>query len=64
MGLGFKIQILCFLLSVIDLSWFEFEFRKFSVILLVLCCIGDRCGMTGSDGNHGRSRRPGVKDRK
>jgi hypothetical protein len=31
--------------------------------LLVLWCVGDRCNMTGSDENHGRSRRPGAEDR-
>jgi hypothetical protein len=25
---------------------------------------GDRCGMAGSDENHGRSRRPSAEDRK
>jgi hypothetical protein len=27
--------------------------------LLVSCCAGGRCGMTGSDEDHGRSRRSG-----
>jgi hypothetical protein len=31
--------------------------------LLVLWCAGDRCGMAGSDEDHGRSRRPGAEDR-
>jgi hypothetical protein len=31
--------------------------------LLVLWCAGDRCGMSDSDGDHGRSRRPGAEDR-
>jgi hypothetical protein len=31
--------------------------------LLVLWCVGDRCDMTGSDEDCGRSRRPGVEDR-
>jgi hypothetical protein len=31
--------------------------------LLVSWCAGGRCGMTGSDENHGRSRRPGAEDR-
>jgi hypothetical protein len=31
--------------------------------LLVSWCAGGRCGMTFSDKNHGRSRRPGVEDR-
>jgi hypothetical protein len=30
--------------------------------LLVLCCVGDRRGMAGSDEDHGRSMRPGVED--
>jgi hypothetical protein len=30
--------------------------------LLVLCCVGGRCGMAGSNEDHGRSRRPGAKD--
>jgi hypothetical protein len=30
--------------------------------LLVSCCVGGRCGMAGSNEDHGRSRRPGVKD--
>jgi hypothetical protein len=31
--------------------------------LLVSWCAGDRCGMTDSDEDHGRSRRPDVEDR-
>jgi hypothetical protein len=31
--------------------------------LLVSWCAGDRCGMAGSDEDHGRSRRPSVEDR-
>jgi hypothetical protein len=31
--------------------------------LLVSWCAGDTCGMTGSDKDRGRSRRPGAKDR-
>jgi hypothetical protein len=31
---------------------------------LVSWCAGDRCGMTGSDKDHGRSRRPGVEDQR
>jgi hypothetical protein len=31
--------------------------------LLVSWCVGDRCSMTGSDNNRGRSRRLGVEDR-
>jgi hypothetical protein len=30
--------------------------------LLVSWCAGDRCSMTGSDENRGRSRRPGAED--
>jgi hypothetical protein len=32
--------------------------------LLVLWCAGDRCGMAGSDENHGRSMIPGVENRR
>jgi hypothetical protein len=31
--------------------------------LLVSWCVGDRCSMTGSDEDHGRSRRPGAENR-
>jgi hypothetical protein len=31
--------------------------------LLVSCCVGGRCGMTGSDEDRGRSRSPGVEVR-
>jgi hypothetical protein len=31
--------------------------------LLVSWCAGGRCGMTGSDRDHGRSRRSGPEDR-
>jgi hypothetical protein len=31
--------------------------------LLVSWCVGDRCDMTGSDENLGRSRRPCAEDR-
>jgi hypothetical protein len=31
--------------------------------LLVSWCAGDRCGMTGSDEDHGRSRRLDAEDR-
>jgi hypothetical protein len=31
--------------------------------LLVSWCAGDRCGIAGSDEDHGRSRRPGAEDR-
>jgi hypothetical protein len=30
--------------------------------LLISWCAGDRCDMTGSDENRGRSRRPGAED--
>jgi hypothetical protein len=57
------------------LARFEFESRAilfcFSFIfvsfeesrLLVSWCAGGRCGMTCSDEERGRSRRPGTKDR-
>jgi hypothetical protein len=32
--------------------------------LLVSWCVGDRCDMTGSDENLGRSRRSGAEDRR
>jgi hypothetical protein len=32
--------------------------------LLVSWCVYDRCGMTGSDEDRDRSRRPGADDRK
>jgi hypothetical protein len=31
--------------------------------LLVSWCVGGRCGMAGSDEDHGRSWRPGAEDR-
>jgi hypothetical protein len=31
--------------------------------LLVSWCVGDKCGMVGSDEDHGKSRRPDAKDR-
>jgi hypothetical protein len=31
--------------------------------LLISWCAGDRCNMTGSDEDRGRSKRPDVKDR-
>jgi hypothetical protein len=31
--------------------------------LLVSWCVGDRCGMTGSDDDRDRSRRPGAEVR-
>jgi hypothetical protein len=30
--------------------------------LLISWCVGDRCGMTGSDEDRGKSRRPGTED--
>jgi hypothetical protein len=30
--------------------------------LFVSWCAGGRCGITGSDGDHGRCRRPGAED--
>jgi hypothetical protein len=30
--------------------------------LLISWCAGDRCGMAGSNEDHGRSRRPGAED--
>jgi hypothetical protein len=32
--------------------------------LLVSCCVGGKCGMTGSDEDRGRCRKPGVEDRR
>jgi hypothetical protein len=45
---------------------FPFTFVSFAfgeLRLLALWCAGGRCGMACSDEDHGRSRRPGVKDR-
>jgi hypothetical protein len=45
-------------------SCFTFIFVLFGEsYLLISCCEGDRCGMVGSDENHGRSRRPSLEDR-
>jgi hypothetical protein len=42
---------------------FTFIFVSFGESrLLFLWCAGDRCGMAGSDEDHGRSRRPSVED--
>jgi hypothetical protein len=42
---------------------FSFIFVSFGEsCLLVSWCAGGRCGMTCSDEDHGRSRRPGVED--
>jgi hypothetical protein len=68
------VSSLVWLRWVIDLARFEFEFGivlfYFSFIfvsfdescLLVSWCECGRCGMTCSDEDHGRSRRPGVED--
>jgi hypothetical protein len=32
--------------------------------LLVLWCVGGRCGVACSDEDHGRSRRPGAEDQR
>jgi hypothetical protein len=53
---------------------FEFKSRTFWLFYLYPCscgesrlliswCVGDRCGMVGSDEDHGRSRRPDAEDR-
>jgi hypothetical protein len=43
---------------------FTFIFVSFGESrLLVSWCAGSRCGMTCSGEDHGRSRRPGIKDR-
>jgi hypothetical protein len=43
---------------------FTFIFVSFGESgLLVSWYAGDRCGMVGSDVDHGRGRRPGAKDR-
>jgi hypothetical protein len=48
----------------IVLFYFSFVFVSFGELrLLVLWCAGGRCGMVCSDEDHGRSRRPGAKDR-
>jgi hypothetical protein len=31
-------------------------------VFACLVCAGDRCGMTGSNEDRGRSKRPGVED--
>jgi hypothetical protein len=44
---------------------FSFTFVSLGELhLLVSWCAGGKCGMTCSDENHGRSRRPGVEDRR
>jgi hypothetical protein len=43
---------------------FSFIFVSFGELrLLVSWCAGGKCGMTGSDNDRGRSRRPGAEDR-
>jgi hypothetical protein len=50
--------------SGIVLFYFSFVFVSFGEsCLLVSWCVGSRCGMTCSDENHDRSRRPGAEDR-
>jgi hypothetical protein len=50
--------------SGIVLFCFSFTFVLFGEsCLLVSCCAGFRCGMTCSDEDRGRSRRPGAEDR-
>jgi hypothetical protein len=44
--------------------YFSFTFVSFGESrLLVSWCAGDRCGMTCSDEDHDRSRRPSAEDR-
>jgi hypothetical protein len=46
------------------LFYFSFIFVSFrELCLLVSWCAGGRCGMAYSDGDRGRSRRPGAEDR-
>jgi hypothetical protein len=56
------------------MSRFEFESNTFRLFYLYVClyresclliswCAGGRFGMTGSDEDRGRIRRPGVEDR-
>jgi hypothetical protein len=48
---------------VIVLFCFSFSFVSFrESCLLVSWCAGDRCGMTVSDENRDRSKRPGAED--
>jgi hypothetical protein len=50
--------------SGIVLFYFSFVFVSFGEsCLLVSWCVGSRCGMTYSDENRDRSRRPGAEDR-
>jgi hypothetical protein len=57
------------------MSWFEFKSETFlwfysttycscgELHLLVSWCVGDMCGIVGSDEDRDRSRRPGAEDR-
>jgi hypothetical protein len=50
--------------SEIVLFCFSFIFVLFGEsLLLILWCAGGRCGMTCSNEDRGRSRRPGAEDR-
>jgi hypothetical protein len=50
--------------SGIVLFYFSFTFVSFGELcLLVSWCAGGRCGMTCSDEDRDRSRRPGAEDR-
>jgi hypothetical protein len=50
--------------SMIVLFYFSFTFVSFGEsCLLVSWCAGGRCGMTCSNEDRGRSRRPGAEDR-
>jgi hypothetical protein len=50
--------------SRIVLFSFSFTFLSFGESrLLILWCVGGRCGMSCSDEDHVRSRRPGAEDR-
>jgi hypothetical protein len=50
--------------SVIDSFYFSFIFVSFGEsCFLISWCAGDRCDMTSSDEDHGKSRRPGAEDR-
>jgi hypothetical protein len=53
----FKSRIVSFCFSFIFISFRE-------SCLLVSLCAGGRCGMTCSDDDHGRSRRPGAEDQR
>jgi hypothetical protein len=56
MGFEFESRIVSFCFSFIFVSFGESR-------LLVSWCAGGKCGMACSDEDHGRSRRPGAKDR-